>query len=114
MTKSVLESLQECQVSKDDKPVLWVDRRFEEKYPELYILMTMRVWKGRKRQVTKLSIFTNRGVLKVSLYCPTENRIAYVSIFDFMDLFGCVERCLSSGGVDWQPLSNGQKASRAS
>lgn len=114
MATSVLQTLQESQVPAKDKPALWVDARFEAKYPELYILMTMRVWQGKKRQPTKLSIFTNRGVLKVSLCCPSEGRIAYLPIGDFDDLFGCVESALSSGGIDWQPLQNGSKASYAS
>lgn len=93
---------------------LWVDLEFEKRYPELYCLMTMRVWQGKKRIVTKVSIFTNRGVLKVSLACPSEGRIAYLPISDFDDLFGCIETALSSGGIDWQPLKNNGKASHAS
>ncbi len=114
MSKSVLETLQESQVPAREGHKLWKDPNFEAIFPQLYIMMTMRVWKGKKRQLTKLSIFTNRGVLKVSLCCPSEGRIAYVPIPDFQDLFGCIEAALNSGGIDWQPLSNGSKAGYAS
>jgi len=114
MATSVLETLMRNQVPAKEGNKLWVDASFEAKYPELYILMTMRVWHGKKRQPTKLSIFTNRGVLKVSLCCPTEGLIAYLPIGDYDDLFGCVESALKGRGIDWQPLSNGSKASYAS
>ena len=114
MDVTILETLQERQVPAKEGMKLWEDASFEAKYPELYILMTMRVWKGKKRQATKLSIFTNRGVLKVSVCCPSECRIAYLPIGNYDDLFGCVERALTGGGIDWQPLSNGTRASYAS
>lgn len=114
MALSVLEDLRRSQVPATEGPTLWVDIEFEKRYPELYCLMTMRVWQGKKRVATKVSIFTNRGVLKVSLACPSEGRIAYLPIDDFGDLFGCVERALKGGGIDWQPLKNSGKASYAS
>ncbi len=114
MSGSVLETLRRSQVPVKEGNKLWVDLEFEAKYPELYLLMTMRVWKGKKRVPTKVSVFTNRGVLKVSLACPSEGRIAYLPISDFEDLFGCVESALTSGGIDWQPLTSSKLAGIAS
>lgn len=111
MSTSVLGELMSSQVPANEGYTTWVNLEFERKYPELYALMTMRVWQGKKRVATKVSIFTNRGCLKVSLACPSEGRIAYLPIVEFDDLFGCVERALTGGGIDWQPLQNGRKAS---
>ena len=114
MALSVLADLMKSQVPATEGSMLWVDLEFEKRYPELYCLMTMKQWHGKKRVPTKVSIFTNRGVLKVSLACPSEGRIAYLPIDDFEDLFGCVERALKGRGIDWQPLKNSGKASYAS
>lgn len=114
MAQSVLATLMESQVPAKEGSKLWVNLEFERKYPELYSLMTMKVWHGKKRTPTKVSIFTNRGVLKVSLACPSEGRIAFLPIDDFEDLFGCVERALTGRGIDWQPIVNSRKASYAS
>jgi len=111
MASTVLGELMSSQVPVKEGPTTWVNLEFEEKYPELYALMTMRVWQGKKRVATKVSIFTNRGVLKVSLACPSEGRIAYLPIDDFGDLFGSIEKALKGRGIDWQPLQNGRKAS---
>jgi len=104
MAISTLEALQKRKpVSKDDV-FSWVDPQFQADYPNLYDMLTMREYDGKPRSLTKLSIFTNRGCMKVSLCSPSEGVIAYVTVPDFRHLWKHVEAALSSGAVQWQPL----------
>ena len=110
MSASILKELAMTGRPTVTNEAAWISYKFEESYPNLYQLLTERHFNGEDRKPAKLSIFTNRGLMKVSIYLPSEARIGYVPVPDFEDLWGAVERALSSGGVDWQPSEKARKA----
>lgn len=110
MSASILRELAMSSLPTERNDKQWEDYKFQHSYPNLYQLLTERHFNGEDRKPAKLSIFTNRGVMKVSIYLPSEGLVGYVPVPDFEDLFGCVEKGLISRAIDWQPAKNGTKS----
>jgi len=110
MSASILKELAMSGKVSAKNDEAWQDLKFQHLYPELYELLTLTKFNGEPRQPAKLSIFTNRGSMKVSIHLPSEGRVGYVPIPDFGDLFGAVETALKTRGIDWQTDKNGRKS----
>jgi len=106
--KTALESLMEDTHSEEHEVWAWVFDSFQQMYPNLYELMACKSVAGVKRDLSKLSIFTDEGVLKVGLFCPTEGRMAFLTLSDPRQVFGVLEKALATGTIDWRRQKRGR------
>jgi len=103
MSGPVLSEIRTPRPVQTNNAMSWVCPEFQEKYPNLFELMSRDRVDGVKRKLTKLSVFSNRGILKACVNCPQEKVYAYVEPVDFRDLWKSIEDHLISGEVDWRP-----------
>lgn len=80
----------------------WEDSDLNKHCPQLFEILSKRKTPVGEREPGRLSVFVDEGNLKCLITCPSEARIAFVTLDRLYGLFDRLEDLIVSGKIDWR------------
>jgi len=111
--KLALDELRSSMTENGNASPTWIHSgEFSERFPNLFDLLYRSRFNDEHRAPGRLSLFMDEGTLKVGVFLDTERQMAFLTLSDPLQVFGALERKLSSTGLEWRPMRGGRSRLR--